>query len=104
MAACPANGTSARLEIRTRIIDTNGENFIYINRITYIDEYDAAKMLSDVPVQLLTTESLLYKTLKERGRRFVELNGVRYMSLDGLIILNRGDDIIRLKVQSFPKS
>jgi len=66
--------------------------------IANIPEYDAAKRISELPVQILTPEKPLYTTLKERGRKFVGLNGVHYMSLDGIVILNRGRDIIRVRV------
>ena len=64
----------------------------------YINEYDAAKLVSELPVQLLTPELPLYNTLKDRGKKFVELNGVHYMTLDGILILNRGRDILRVRV------
>ena len=67
-------------------------------KLAYINEYDAAKLLSELPVQLLTPDLPLYQTLKERGKKFVELNGVHYMTLDGIIILNRGRDILRVRV------
>lgn len=66
----------------------------------YINEYDAAKLVSELPVQLLTSELPLYHTLKERGKKFVELNGVHYMTLDGILILNRGRDILRVRVHT----
>ena len=66
----------------------------------YINEYDAAKLVSELPVQLLTPELPLYETLKERGKKFVELNGVHYMTLDGILILNRGRDILRVRVHT----
>jgi hypothetical protein len=94
-------GSVARLEISTKIIDANGDDFIYSNMIANIPEYDAAKLVSELPVQILTPSLPLYQTLKERGRKFVSLNGVHYMTLDGVIILNRGRDVIRVKVSSF---
>jgi hypothetical protein len=86
------------LEITTKIIDANGDDFIYSGMIAYINEYDAAKLVSELAVQILTPELPLYKTLKERGRKFVELNGVHYMTLDGIVIINRGRDILRVRV------
>ena len=64
----------------------------------YINEYDASKLVSELPVQLLTTDLPLYQTLKDRGKKFVELNGVHYMTLDGILILNRGRDVLRVRV------
>ena len=90
----------ARLEINTKIIDANGTDFIYSNMIANIPEFDAAKRVSELPVQLLTEDLPLYKTLKDRGKKFVQLNGVYYMQLDGILILNRGRDIIRVRVPS----
>jgi len=94
----PTPQLPSRLEISTRVIDANGTDFIYTTMIANIPEYDAAKRISELPVQLLTPEKPLYTTLKERGRKFVSLNGVHYMSLDGIVILNRGRDIIRVRV------
>src|SRR6202035_4180437 len=92
-----------RLEISTKLIDANGTDFIYTNMIANIPEYDAAKRISELPVQLLTPDKPLYTTLKERGRTFVSLNGVHYMTLDGIVIINRGRDILRVRVCSpFP--
>lgn len=93
-----AANTPNRLEICTKIIDANGTDFIYTNVIAYINEYDAAKLLSELPVQILTPDLPLYEEFKERGRKFVELNGVHYMTLDGIIIVNRGRDILRVRV------
>ena len=90
--------TPARLEISTKIIDANGDDFIYATSMAFINEYDAAKLVDELPVKLLTPDLPLYKTLKERGRKFVEVNGVHYMTLDGIIIVNRGKDILRVKV------
>jgi hypothetical protein len=98
MLANIAANTPNRLEICTKIIDANGTDFIYTNVIAYINEYDAAKLLSELPVQILTPDLPLYETFKERGRKFVELNGVHYMTLDGIIIVNRGRDILRVRV------
>lgn len=98
MPANIAANTPNRLEICTKIIDANGTDFIYANVIAYINEYDAAKLLSELPVQILTPDLPLYETFKERGRKFVELNGVHYMTLDGIIIVNRGRDILRVRV------
>jgi hypothetical protein len=94
------NGLSARLELSTKIIDANGDDFIYSNMIANIPEYDAAKLVSELPVQLLTSDLPLYQTLKDRGKKFVGLNGVHYMTLDGIVILNRGRDILRVRVRS----
>jgi hypothetical protein len=94
-------GNVARLELSTKIIDANGDDFIYSNMIANIPEYDGAKLVSELPVQILTPSLPLYQTLKERGRKFVGLNGVHYMTLDGVVILNRGRDVIRVKVSSF---
>lgn len=100
MPANLATGTPARLQINTKIIDANGDDFIYSNKITYINEYDASKLVSELPVQILTPEKPLYKSLQERGRKFVKYNGVHYMTLDGIIIINRGRDILRVRVRS----
>lgn len=82
-----------------KIIDANGSEFIYSNMVANITEYDAAKRVEELPVQILTEDLPLYKTLKERGEKFVQLNGVHYMTLDGIIILKRpGQDIIRVRV------
>src|SRR5271169_6475170 len=97
LANIPAN-TPNRLEICTKIIDANGTDFIYTTVIAYINEYDAAKVLSELPVQILTPDLPLYETFKERGRKFVQLNGVHYMTLNGIIIVNRGRDVIRVRV------
>ena len=99
MPASLTNSTPARLEISTKIIDANGDDFIYSNMVAYINEYEGAKLVSELAVQLLTPDLPLYKTLKERGRKFVELNGVHYMTLDGIVILNRGRDILRVRVR-----
>ena len=99
----PANlhaNTPPRLELATKIIDANGDDFIYSNMAAYINEYDAAKLLSELQVQILTPDLPLYQTLKERGKKFVGLNGVHYMSLDGILILKRGMDIIRVRVSN----
>jgi hypothetical protein len=93
------NGLPARLELSTKIIDANGDDFIYSNMIANIPEYDAAKLVSELPVQLLTTDLPLHQTLKDRGKKFVSLNGVHYMTLDGVVILNRGRDILRVRVR-----
>jgi len=87
-----------RLELLTKIIDANGEDFIYSNLSAHIKEYDAAKLIDELPVQILTPEMPLYKTLQERGRKFVGLNGVHYMQLDGILVINRGNNIIRVRV------
>ena len=101
LPATITSNASPRLEICTKIIDANGDDFIYTNMRAYISEYDAAKLISELPVQLLTPELPLYQTLKERGKKFVELNGVHYMTLDGILILNRGRDVLRVRVYSF---
>jgi hypothetical protein len=88
----------ARLEIHCKIIDANGDDFIYSNVMTIIKEYDSAKRVAELPVQLLSPDMPLYKTLQERGRKFVTLNGVHYMTLDGVLIVNRGREVIRVKV------
>jgi hypothetical protein len=98
MPANPHVNTPPRLELATKIIDANGDDFIYSNTAAYINEYDAAKLLSELQVQILTPDLPLYKTLKERGKKFAELNGVHYMTLDGVLILKRGMDIIRVRV------
>jgi hypothetical protein len=67
--------------------------------VANINEYDAAKRVSELIVQILTEDLPLFKTLKERGQKFVQLNGVHYMTLDGIIILNRGRDILRVRVR-----
>jgi hypothetical protein len=100
LPAILSNNTPPRLEISAKIIDANGDDFIYTNMTAYINEYDAAKLVSELPVQLLTPELPLYQTLKERGKKFVELNGVHYMTLDGILILNRGRDILRVRVHT----
>lgn len=95
----PAHATTPpRLEISTKIIDANGDDFIYSNMVAFINEYDGAKLVSELSVKLLTPDLPLYKTLQDRGRNFVGLNGVHYMSLDGVLIINRGRDIIRVRV------
>jgi hypothetical protein len=98
MPASVMNNTPARLEISTKIIDANGDDFIYSTMVTYINEYEASKLVEELPVKLLTPEMSLYQTFKERGKKFVELNGVHYMTLDGVLILNRGKDILRVRV------
>src|SRR5271155_271966 len=98
MPASLTNNTPSRLEISTKIIDANGDDFIYTNMVAYINEYDAAKFVTELPIQLLTPELPLYNTLKERGQKFVDLNGVHYMTLDGIVILNRGRDVLRVRV------
>jgi len=98
LLANPHANTPPRLELATKIIDANGDDFIYSNMSAYINEYDAAKLLSELQVQILTPDLPLYQTLKERGKKFVKLNGVHYMSLDGVLILKRGMDIIRVRV------
>ena len=100
MPASLANNTPPRLEISTKIIDANGDDFIYSNMVAFINEYDGAKLISELAVQLLTSDLPLYKTLQDRGRKFVELNGVHYMTLDGIVILNRGRDVLRVRVNS----
>jgi len=70
--------------------------------VTTINEYDAAKLLTEMSVQILKPELPLYKTLRERGQKFVKLNGVHYMTLDGILILKRGQDILRVRVY-FPR-
>ena len=98
----PAHATTPpRLEISTKIIDANGDDFIYSNMVAFINEYDGAKLVSELSVKLLTPDLPLYKTLQDRGRNFVGLNGVHYMSLDGVLIINRGRDIIRVRVIFF---
>lgn len=87
-----------RFEIHTKAIDANGIDFIYTNVIANIPEYEAAKRISELQVQLLTPDKPLYTTLKERGRKFVSLNGVHYMTLDGIVILNRARDVLRIRV------
>jgi hypothetical protein len=67
---------AAHLEINVKIIDANGSEFIYSNMVANITEYDAAKRVEELPVQILTEDLPLYKTLKERGKKFVQLNGV----------------------------
>src|SRR2546423_7255164 len=94
----PSAHLPSRLEINTKVIGANGDDFIYTNMVANIPDYDAAKRVSELPVQLLTPEKPLYTTLKERGRKFVSLNGVHYMTLDGIIILNRGRDVLRVRV------
>jgi len=96
----PANAAihlPPRLEFHAKIIDANGDDFIYTNIVTTIKEYDAAMRVSELAVKLLSPEMPLYKTLQERGRTFVELNGVHYMTLDGILIVNRGREVIRVK-------
>ena len=89
-----------RLEISAKIIDANGDDFIYSPFVAFINEYDAAKLVSELPVQLLTPEKPIYAKLKERGKKFVELNGVHYMTLDGVLIVSRGREVIRVRVHS----
>src|SRR5881394_3542194 len=95
----PVTQMPPRLEIHAKIIDANGDDFIYSNIITSIKEYDAAKPVAELNIQLLSPELPLYKTLQERGRKFVTLNGVHYMTLDGVLIINRGREVIRVKVR-----
>lgn len=98
--ANPHANTPARLELATKIIDANGDDFIYSNMAAHINEYEAAKLLSELQVQILTPDLPLYKTLKERGEKFIGLNGVHYMTLDGVLILKRGMEILRVRVLS----
>jgi hypothetical protein len=91
----------ARLEISAKIIDANGDDFIYSPFMTFINEYDASKLISELSVQLLTPDKPIYDKLKERGKKFVTLNGVHYMNLDGVLIINRGrGEILRVRVIS----
>jgi|SRR5579859_3513124 hypothetical protein len=92
------NEVGPRLQINCKIIDANGDDFIYSNMIANIAEYDAAKRIDELAVKLLTEDLPLYNTLKERGRKFVSLNGIHYMTLDGVIIINRGREILRVRV------
>src|SRR5947207_12871260 len=101
LSATLTGNASAGLEISTKIIDANGDDFIYTNMRAYINEYDAAKLISELLVQLLTPELPLYQTLKELGKKCVELNGIHYMTLDGILILNRGRDVLRVRVYPF---
>jgi hypothetical protein len=86
------------LELSTKTIDANGDDFIYTNTAAYINEYDAAKLISELQVRILTPDLPLYQTLKDRGKKFVELNGVHYMQLDGIIVLKRGAEVLRVRV------
>jgi hypothetical protein len=87
-----------RLEIQSKIIDANGDDFFYSNFYAQIHEYDAAKRIDQLPVQLLNPDMPLYTTLHERGKKFVGLNGVHYKQLDGVLIINRGTSVLRVRV------
>jgi len=92
----------SRFELSTKTIDANGDDFIYTNSAAYINEYDTAKLISELQVRILTPDLPLYQTLKERGKKFVDLNGVHYMQLDGIIILKRGSEVLRVRVCFLP--
>jgi hypothetical protein len=91
----------SKLDINGTFIESNGEDFFYQSVSVGIDEYEGTKLLAELSVQLLTSEIPLYKTLRERGRKFSELNGVHHMAFDGILIFHRGNDITRIRVFSF---
>lgn len=97
-SANTATQVPSRLNMQMKTIDGNGDDFIYSTMVAHINEYDGAKLISELAIQILTADLPLYKTLKERGKKFIELNGVHYMTLDGILIVNRGRDVLRVRV------
>ena len=97
-SANSATQSPPRLNMQMKTIDGNGDDFIYSTMVAHINEYDGAKLISELAIQILTPELPLYKTLKDRGKKFIELNGVHYMTLDGILIVNRGRDVLRVRV------
>jgi hypothetical protein len=66
-----------------------------------IDEYKGTSLLCELAVRLLDS-SLMYQTLKKRGRKFVKLNGIHYMAFGGMAILKTYDQGRELRVTRFP--
>ena len=95
----PAMNLPERLELSTKTIDNNGDGFVYTTKFAYIEKYDAAKSISELQVQVLTPELPLYQTLQNRGKIFVQLNGVHHMEFDGIMIdYDEDGDVHRFKV------